>query len=88
MKSTSLILSSWFVQVVFKIVPLEGSLLVNGEVQKSSAEIVAEVAIALTLSRLRDTTGLICNIDCFAPSSSYCRCHWDSCPTPSSAYRF
>ena len=37
--------------------PLEGSLLVNGEVQKRSEEILAEVAIALTLSRLRDQTG-------------------------------
>lgn len=45
-------------QVVFKIVPLEGSLLVNGEVQKRSEEILAEVAIALTLSRLRDVKGL------------------------------
>lgn len=45
-------------QVVFKIVPLEGALLVNGEVQKRSQEILAEVAIALTLSRLRDPTGL------------------------------
>ena len=47
------------VQVVFKIVPLEGSLLVNGEVQKRSQEILAEVAIALTLSRLRDHTGVV-----------------------------
>ena len=45
-------------QVVFKIVPLEGAVLVNGEVQKRSEEILAEVAIALTLSRLRDPTGL------------------------------
>ena len=44
-------------QAVFKIVPLEGSLLVNGEVQKRSEEILAEVAIALTLSRLREPTG-------------------------------
>lgn len=43
-------------QAVFKIVPLEGSLLVNGETQKRSEEILAEVAIALTLSRLRDPT--------------------------------
>ena len=34
--------------------PLEGSLLVNGETQKRSEEILAEVAIALTLSKLRD----------------------------------
>lgn len=44
-------------QAVFKIVPLEGSLLVNGEVQKRSEEILAEVAIALTLSRLREPAG-------------------------------
>lgn len=44
-------------QAVFKIVPLEGSLLVNGEVQKRSEEILAEVAIALTLSRLREPSG-------------------------------
>ena len=43
-------------QVVFKIVPLEGDLLVNGETQKCSEEILAEVAIALTLSRLREST--------------------------------
>ena len=43
-------------QVVFKIVPLEGALLVNGETQKRSEEILAEVAIALTLSRLREPT--------------------------------
>ena len=51
-------------QVVFKIVPLEGALLVNGEVQKRSQEILAEVAIALTLSRLRDPTGLISDVAC------------------------
>lgn len=44
-------------QAVFKIVPLEGSLLVNGEVQKRAEEILAEVAIALTLSRLREPSG-------------------------------
>ena len=46
------------VQVVFKIVPLEGSLAVNGETQKRSEEILAEVVIALTLSRLRDPTSM------------------------------
>ena len=45
-------------QVVFKIVPLEGSLPVNGETQKRSGEILAEVVIALTLSRLRDSTSM------------------------------
>ena len=46
-----------WLQFVFKIVPLEGSLLVNGETQKRSEEILAEVAIALTLSRLREPNG-------------------------------
>lgn len=50
--------SKYPLQVVFKIVPLEGALLVNGEVQKRSEEILAEVAIALTLSRLRDKQGI------------------------------
>lgn len=40
-------------KVVFKIVPMDGSLLVNGEVQKRSEEIYAEVSVALTLSELR-----------------------------------
>ncbi|KAK9813057.1 hypothetical protein WJX72_008207 [[Myrmecia] bisecta] len=44
-------------KVVFKIVPMEGSRLVNGEVQKLSAEILAEVAISLTLSELRGKPG-------------------------------
>ena len=56
-------------QAVFKIVPLEGSLLVNGEVQKRSEEILAEVAIALTLSRLREPTGVLllkgCDPHCY-----------------------
>lgn len=44
--------------VVFKIVPLEGSTLVNGEPQKKAEEILAEAAITLTLSGLREgTTG-------------------------------
>ena len=42
---------------VFKIVPMEGTLLVNGEPQKSAAEILAEVAIALTLSQLHPDPG-------------------------------
>ena len=42
---------------VFKIVPMEGTLLVNGEPQKSAAEILAEVAIALTLSQLHPNPG-------------------------------
>ncbi len=57
-------------QVVFKIVPLEGSLLVNGETQKRSEEILAEVAIALTLSRLRDSISKPCFValQSFIPS--------------------
>ena len=39
--------------VVLKIVPMEGSVLVNGEPQKRAEEILAEVAITLTLSGLR-----------------------------------
>ena len=44
--------------VVFKIVPLEGDLIVNGETQKRSEEISAEAAISFTLSNLRGNTGL------------------------------
>ena len=40
--------------IVFKIVPMEGTVLVNGEAQKRADEILAEVAITLTLSKLRD----------------------------------
>ena len=39
--------------VVFKIVPMEGSTLVNGEGQKKAEEILAEAAITLTLNGLR-----------------------------------
>ena len=39
--------------VVFKVLPLEGDRLVNGEVQKTAGEILAEAAITLALSRLR-----------------------------------
>ena len=45
--------------MVFKIVPLEGDLIVNGETQKRSEEISAEAAISFTLSNLRGNTGLI-----------------------------
>ncbi|PRW60889.1 transducin beta 3 isoform A [Chlorella sorokiniana] len=38
--------------VVLKIVPMEGSVLVNGEPQKRADEILAEVSVTLTLSRL------------------------------------
>lgn len=40
--------------VVLKIVPMEGSVLVNGEPQKKADEILAEVSITLTLSNLRE----------------------------------
>jgi len=46
--------------VVFKIVPLDGELLVNGEVQKRASDIVAEVDIAIQLSRLRGDPGVCC----------------------------
>lgn len=39
--------------VVFKIVPMEGETLVNGEAQKRAGEIMAEALIALRLSGLR-----------------------------------
>ena len=39
--------------MVFKIVPMEGSTLVNGEPQKRAAEMLAEVEIALALSAVR-----------------------------------
>lgn len=42
--------------LVLKIVPMEGSLLVNGEAQKRAEEILAEVAITLTLSGLRESS--------------------------------
>ncbi len=38
--------------MVLKIVPMAGSVLVNGEPQKRSEEILAEVSVTLTLSRL------------------------------------
>ncbi|EFN57276.1 hypothetical protein CHLNCDRAFT_9043, partial [Chlorella variabilis] len=38
--------------VVLKIVPMAGSILVNGEPQKRADEILAEVSVTLTLSRL------------------------------------
>jgi hypothetical protein len=44
--------------IVFKIVPMEGRTLVNGEQQKRADEILAEVAITLTLSGLRDAEDL------------------------------
>lgn len=44
--------------IVFKIVPMEGKTLVNGEQQKKADEILAEVAITLTLSGLRNQQDL------------------------------
>lgn len=38
--------------VVLKLVPMEGACLVNGEPQKRADEILAEVSVTLTLSRL------------------------------------
>ena len=43
--------------VVFKIVPMEGDTLVNGERQKGAADMLAEVEIALALSALRGPLG-------------------------------
>ena len=40
---------------VFKVIPLAGDRLVNGEAQKSPEEILAEAAITLALSHLRDS---------------------------------
>ena len=42
---------------MFKIVPMEGDLLVNGERQKGAADMLAEVEIALALSALRGPLG-------------------------------
>lgn len=44
--------------VVFKIVPMEGSTLVNGEGQKKAEEILAEAAITLTLNGLRSAESM------------------------------
>ena len=38
---------------VFKIVPIEGTMLVNGELQKSAEDIIPEVVVARSLSSLR-----------------------------------
>ena len=43
--------------VVFKIVPMEGAMLVNEERQKGAADLLAEVEIALALSALRGALG-------------------------------
>jgi hypothetical protein len=42
---------------VFKIVPMEGTLAVNGEQQKLAGEILAETEITLILSQLRGSLG-------------------------------
>lgn len=44
-------------KVVFKIVPMEGATLVNGEPQKVAEEILAETEITLTLSQMRGAPG-------------------------------
>ena len=41
--------------VVFKIVPLEGSCLINGFAQMQAFQILAEASISLALSGLRNT---------------------------------
>jgi len=53
--------------VVIKIVPFDGETPVNGEVQKRSAEITAEIAVSLTLSQLRGTPGRLHH-------SNHCSC--------------
>jgi hypothetical protein len=53
--------------VVLKIVPMEGSCLVNGEPQKRADEILAEVSVTLTLSRLNGAAaapGALCVCVC------------------------
>ncbi|CAN6469630.1 unnamed protein product [Victoria cruziana] len=42
---------------VFKIVPIDGDFLVNGEVQKRSSELLEEVLLSLALNSLRGDTG-------------------------------
>ena len=42
---------------MFKIVPMEGQLLINGERQKAAADMLAEAEIALALSALRGSLG-------------------------------
>ncbi|KAG6542875.1 hypothetical protein Mapa_015779 [Marchantia paleacea] len=52
---------------VFKIVPMDGEILVNGEVQKTSAEIYSEVLLTNTLTRLRGV-----ETDASARLSNFC----------------
>ena len=56
--------------MVFKIVPMEGDTLVNGEPQKRAAEMLAEVEIALALSALRGPLGVPQNCDLYLLSAS------------------
>ncbi|WOL10231.1 serine/threonine-protein kinase [Canna indica] len=44
-------------ETVCKVVPIDGDLLVNGEVQKKSEEVVEEVILSLTLNNLRSPRG-------------------------------
>ncbi|KAF8394733.1 hypothetical protein HHK36_020950 [Tetracentron sinense] len=46
---------------VCKIVPIDGELRVNGEVQKKSAELLEEVLLSRTLMHLRGNEGHVCN---------------------------
>lgn len=70
--------------VVFKIVPMEGDTLVNGEAQKRAGEIMAEALIALRLSGLRAQEGVqqgavrcilgVCVVVCVVPCRPKGRC--------------
>ncbi|CAD5195389.1 unnamed protein product [Musa acuminata subsp. malaccensis] len=44
-------------ETVCKVVPIDGDLLVNGEVQKKSEEVLEEVMLSLTLNNLKGTRG-------------------------------
>ncbi|KAG2695927.1 hypothetical protein I3843_07G034600 [Carya illinoinensis] len=46
---------------VCKIVPIDGDLRVNGEVQKRSEELIEEVILSRTLNCLRECDGDVCN---------------------------
>lgn len=42
--------------IVFKIVPMEGTTLINGEAQKKAEEVLGEAAVTLELSKLRSSS--------------------------------
>jgi serine/threonine-protein kinase haspin len=65
--------------VVLKLVPMEGDTLVNGEPQKRADEILAEVSVTLTLSRLNGAAtpgmcvgkgGSACSLGCHASAAT------------------